>query len=48
MMIPRRGLVNLVRRVMKTSLSLSPLTEELMDFMPNISTAKPRRISPIW
>ena len=46
--MPMKGLENLVRMPMKVSLSFSGSTAPLMTDIPNISTAKPKRISPRW
>ena len=46
--MPRMGLEKVVSRPKKVSLSWRGATEELMACMPNMSTAKPRRMSPTW
>ena len=44
---PRMGLVNTSSSSRKLSMSFRPATAPLMVSMPNISVAKPRRISPV-
>ena len=46
--MPRMGLEKVVSRSRKASLSRRGETAPLMACMPNISTAKPMRISPMW
>ena len=46
--MPRAGCEKLVRKEMKPGSSRSLDTDPDMVFMPNISTAKPMRMSPTW
>ena len=46
--MPRAGFENVVSMSIKVLLCRSGATAPLMDCIPNIKTAKPSRISPVW